>query len=100
MHFEARPNKRCQKGLHLEYVVEASVDAATLFTQLEQQGATLLRAEERWGPRTLHRAVQQFRFEVRVGAQDGVVDFLHRASADDVQRREDRALFEHVLAQL
>lgn len=98
--FSVRADRRCQRGLHFVYALEAPPDLARLEGALRAAfDDRLVGSVERWGARSISRLVLQFRFEVRLGTGDLELSFLHRATADAIARAADRKRFESVLTE-
>ena len=96
--FVARPDQRCQRGLHVLYQLARPVDERALAQALQSEHAgKLVESEERWGHRIVRRLVLQFRFEVRLGARDSELSFFHRAAASPDARAIHVATFERIL---
>lgn len=99
--FTVRPDERCQRGLHLVYRVLDGMElepAAFESALARAYDDCLVTRSEVWGARTVRRLVLQFRFEVRLGARDGEVSFMFRATSPEESRRHDRAALEQALA--
>lgn len=96
--FESFPDQRCQRGLAVTYLVKRAFDQQRLAQALQAAwGHQLVEATERWGTRSVVRLVRQFFFEVRLGARDGEIAFLHRAHASAEQRAHQLSVFEQCL---
>lgn len=96
--FESFPDKRCQRGLAVTYVVRGAFDEARLAQALQDAwGKQLVEATEHWGARSVRRLVRQFFFEIRLGARDGEIAFLHRAHSSPEDRAHQLAVFEQCL---
>ena len=96
--FEARPDRRCQRGLAVTYSVDRAFDEARLARALQEAwDHSLVEGCERFGPRVVRRLVRQFCFEVRIGDRDREISFLHRALASAEQRADQTVIFESCL---
>lgn len=99
MRFTREPNRRCLRGLEFFYHLER-LDAEALQAAAREAFPEIWQGVEAWGPRTVHRAVLNHRFELRIGARPQQLHMIHRVSSPPEQRLLDQRALEQLLHKL
>ena len=96
MSFERFADPACQRGLTFIYRLQHPA-AVEIFAQTI--GALAQRSQQLWGERLVDIWIVPRRFECQFGVRDLEIRFMHRFSADRVQRAADQETFESALVE-
>lgn len=101
MPYRVRPNRRCLRGLHWEFVLDPAPDWESLAQALQHAfGEGMLRGEERYGSRRVIKLLVQFQCELRLGEWPRTLSLLHRQCAPQEIRARSRQRVETVLREV